>query len=40
MEDDDEEELPEDGPADDFGHVLQVAHRDCEDDKEKQSYNV
>ena len=40
MEDADEEELPEDGPADDLGQVLQDAHRDCENDKERQSCSV
>jgi len=35
MEDSDEEKLPEDSPADDLGQVLQDAHRDCENDKEK-----
>ena len=40
MEDSDEEKLPEDGPADDLGQVLQDAHRDCENDKERQSCSV
>jgi hypothetical protein len=35
MEDVDEEELPEDDHVDDLGMVLQDAHGDCENDKEK-----
>jgi hypothetical protein len=35
MEDADEEDLPEDGYVDDLAHVLQDAHRDCKNDKEK-----
>ena len=35
MEDADEEEVSEDRPIDDLGHVLQDAHRDCENEKEK-----
>jgi hypothetical protein len=34
MEDADEE-IPKDGHVDDFGQVLQDAHNDCENDKEK-----
>jgi hypothetical protein len=35
MEDADEEELPEDGPATELGQVLQDAHRDAVNDKER-----
>jgi hypothetical protein len=35
MEDVDEEEIPKDDHVDDLGHVLQDAHRGCENDKEK-----
>jgi hypothetical protein len=35
MEDVDEEELQKDSDVDDLGQVLQDAHMDCEDYKEK-----